>query len=97
MATNVTYDTQVRTFQNWCNKHLDATHQINNLETDFCDGIKLVALVEALAKKKIHGKVKKSSNQIVCYSNVSLGLDFLRESEKLNLVNIGKQIWYCHL
>ena len=97
MATNVTFDTQVRTFQNWCNKHLDATHQINNLETDFCDGIKLVALVEALAKKKVHGKVQKSSNQIVCYSNVSLGLDFLRESEKLNLVNIGKQISYYHL
>ena len=84
-------DTQYRTFKNWCNKHLDATHQtVNNLETDFCDGVRLVALVEALSKKKIPGKVIESQNRIYWHNNVALALDFLKESENLQLINIGK-------
>ena len=89
-------NTQCRTFLNWCNKYLDATHQVNNLQTDFCDGIKLVALVEALAKQEIRGRAITSDNRIFWHANVSLALDFLQESQGLQLVNIGKQnILYC--
>ena len=96
MATSVE-DTQIRTFTNWCNKHLDIKHQkVNNLETDFCDGVRLVALVEALSKKKIPGKVTKSQNRIYWHDNVALALGFLKEQEKLQLVNIGKySLQYC--
>ena len=84
--------TQIRTFENWCNKHLDTKHlKVNNLETDFCDGTRLVALTEALSKKKIPGRVKESPNRIFWHDNVALALDFLKESEKLQLVNIGRQ------
>ena len=93
MATSAE-DTQIRTFTNWCNKHLDTTHQnVSNLETDFCDGVRLVALVEALSKKKIPGKVIKSQNRIYWHDNVALALGFLKESEKLQLVNIGKHVF----
>ena len=84
--------TQIRTFENWCNKHLDTKHlKVNNLETDLCDGVRLVALTEALSKKKIRGRVKESPNRIFWHDNVALALDFLKESEKLQLVNIGRQ------
>ena len=64
--------------------------KVNNSETDFCDGIKFVALVEALSKKKIPGRVKESQNHNFWHDNVAWKLDFLKESEKLQLVNIGK-------
>ena len=75
MATSVD-DTHIRTFKNWNKKHLDATHQVNNLETDLCDGIKLNALVEAFAKKEIPGRVIRSENHIYWQPNVSLAWTF---------------------
>ena len=60
---------------------MDATHQVNNLETDFCDGIKLIALVEALVKEEIPGRVIRSENQIYWQTNVSLALKFLKASD----------------
>ena len=89
-ATNPAEDTQRRTFTNWCNKHLEEVNEtVEDLDTDFSDGLKLIALVEALAKKKIPGKKMKPRNRIHQLNNVSMALQFL-ESEGVSLIAVGK-------
>ena len=63
--------------------------KVNNLETEFFDGIMPITVVEALSTEKIPGRVKESQNHIFWLDNV-LALDFLQESEKLRPINIGK-------
>jgi filamin len=44
---------QQNTFTRWCNEHLkNANLYIYNLETDLCDGLKLLALLQVLSHKK---------------------------------------------
>ena len=91
-------ETLIRTFTNWCNRHLEATHhKIKDLRTDFCDGVRLVALVEVLSKKQVHGKLIKSENEIYWHDNVAVALQFLKDSENLLLVNIGKVFYNLRL
>ena len=50
---------QKNTFMNWVNLQLQGSgHVVDNFETDFDDGVKLCALVEALQRRKI-GKVSE--------------------------------------
>lgn len=45
---------QQNTFTRWCNEHLRVCKkQLVNLETDFGDGLRLIALVEVLSHKRI--------------------------------------------
>ena len=86
---------QLRTFTRWCNKHLETVgDHIENLFVDLRDGLKLIDLVQVLSRKKISGKRRKSMNKIHWHNNVSMVLQFLEQSEKLKLVNIGKPILF---
>ena len=92
--TNPSDQLQLRTFTRWCNKHLETVgDHIDNLFLDLRDGLKLVALVQVISKKKISGNVRKSKNRIHWLNNVSMVLQFLDE-ENLKLVNIGKSILF---
>ena len=74
---------QRNTFTRWCNvalKHTDTL--VTNIFTDFCDGLKLIALLETLSGKKAPGKVYKSITWVSSLhqiANIKVALKFLDE------------------
>ncbi|XP_072027710.1 uncharacterized protein [Amphiura filiformis] len=90
-GTSYTEETQLQAFRNWCNKHLETVDEhIDNLETDLSDGLKLITLVEVLSKKKVPGNRWEPTNAIRKLSMVSKALEFLQETEHVDLIGIGK-------
>ena len=84
---------QKNTFTRWCNEHLKSVNLfIYDLETDLCDGLKLIALLQNLAHKKIGRYNKKPSFPPQKRENVAIALKFI-ENEKIKLVNIGKFVF----
>lgn len=81
---------QQRTFTRWCNEHLKVANiVIYDLETDLCDGIKLIVLLEVLAHKRVGKYNKKPNFKSQKMENVAIALKFI-ENENIKLVNIGK-------
>jgi len=79
---------QENTFTRWVNEHLrQANTSINDLETDFSNGLKLIALLEVLSGKKMPRHNKKPTFRSQKLENVSIALNFL-EAEGVTLVNI---------
>ena len=80
---------QQNTFTRWANQHIkQAKENITDLETDLSDGLKLIALLEVLAEKRIHTRYnKKPKIRSQKLENVSLALEFL-EREGIVLINI---------
>merc|ERR1711879_277682 len=69
---------QENTFTRWVNEHLrQAETSINDLETDFSNGLKLIALLEVLSGKKMPKYNKKTSFRSQKLENVSIALKFL--------------------
>lgn len=66
------------------NKH------IGDLATDFSDGIRLIALVEVLSGKKLPNYNKRPKVRAQQIENVNIALQFLKNQEKIRIVNIGK-------
>ncbi|XP_012941870.1 filamin-B isoform X2 [Aplysia californica] len=84
---------QHKTFVNWANEQLslgktEGNRSVENLGTDFCDGVNLVALVEALQFKKIGKVYSRPTSQIQMLQNVTLALHAVEE-DHVKLVNIG--------
>ena len=79
---------QQNTFTRWVNRHLKkANSHIENLETDFSDGLKLIALVEVLSHKEVPSHNKRPKIRMQQLENVSIALEFL-EKEGVVLVSI---------
>ncbi|XP_057297037.1 filamin-B-like isoform X3 [Hydractinia symbiolongicarpus] len=79
---------QQNTFTRWCNEHLKCVNlYIHNLETDLCDGLKLIALLQVLSHKKIARYNKKPTFRPQKIENVAIALKFI-EDEQIKLVNI---------
>jgi len=79
---------QQNTFTRWCNEHLKVVNQyIYNLETDLCDGLKMIALLEVLAHKRVGKHNKKPTFKSQRMENISIALRFI-ELENIRLVNI---------
>jgi filamin len=79
---------QENTFTRWVNEHLrQADTSINDLETDFSNGLKLISLLEVLSGKKMPRYNKKPNFRSQKLENVSIALNFL-EAEGITLVNI---------
>ncbi|KAL8618839.1 hypothetical protein ACOMHN_000846 [Nucella lapillus] len=84
-------DIQKKTFANWCNEQLSAGgRSVQDLDTDFCDGVKLVALIEALQFRKIGRVYKKPVSRIQMLQNVALAIQAIRD-DHIRLVNIGTE------
>ena len=66
--------------------------EIENLETDLADGTRLVALVEALQKRKLRHN-KRPLNQHHELENISIAIDAIKE-DGIKLVNIGRNKYY---
>ncbi|XP_052782303.1 filamin-B-like isoform X2 [Mya arenaria] len=80
---------QETTFRNWCNEQLRVSgRSIGNLLTDLCDGVCLVALVEALQLRKIGKVYTKPTSKIQQLQNASLALKAIAD-DNVKLVNVG--------
>lgn len=81
---------QEKTFTNWINEQLKVSGRaIQNIATDLCDGVHLVALVEALQFRKIGKVYTKATSKIQMLQNVSLALKAVTD-DHVKLVNVGK-------
>lgn len=82
---------QQNTFTRWANEHLKTVEKhIGNLETDLCDGLRLITLIEVLSGKRLPKHNKKPSFRSQKLENVSVALKFLQEDEGIRIVNIGE-------
>lgn len=82
---------QQNTFTRWANEHLKtANSSIENLETDFSDGLRLVALVEVLSQKHLPKHNRNPTFRTQKLENVSIALIFLQGEEGIKIVNIGE-------
>lgn len=81
---------QKKTFTRWCNEHLKKQGMaIDDLATDFSDGIKLIVLLEVLSGKRLGRYSKKPRVHAQKMENVEMALDFIMKKERIRLVNIG--------
>ena len=82
---------QQNTFTRWANEHLKSVQKhIGNLETDLSDGLRLIALIEVLAGKRLPKHNKRPNFRSQKLENVSVALQFLERTENIRIVNIGK-------
>ncbi|XP_069103934.1 filamin-A-like [Argopecten irradians] len=79
------------TFTNWVNEQLKSKgSEIHDLRTDFADGVKLVALVEALKRQKLPGTVSKPSNQYEKLQNITVALEGIA-ADNVRIINIDSK------
>ncbi len=79
---------QHHTFRNWVNDMLKETgFQVHDLSTDLCDGVRLVALIEVLQKRKLRNVVRPV-NQHQMLENATTALNAIT-ADGIKLVNIG--------
>lgn len=84
---------QANTFRNWVNEHLKTVSMaVRDLATDFCDGTKLVALIEVLQKRPLR-HIKRPANPHQYLENVTAALNAVAE-DGVKLVNIGRSSFY---
>jgi len=81
---------QKKTFTAWCNSHLRKVGtQIDNIEEDFRDGLKLMLLLEVIAGETL-AKPDKGRMRFHKIANVNKALLFI-ESKGVKLVSIGAE------
>lgn len=81
---------QQNTFTRWANEHLKTVNKyIACLESDLCDGLRLLALVEVLSGKKMPRYNARPTMKAQKLNNVDTALRFLADEEKIKLVNIS--------
>ena len=86
---------QRSTFTNWVQDQLsDQDVTVTDIRTDFCDGTRLCALMEALRNRRILHVMKKPVNQHQCLDNINLALRAMQEDD-IKLVNIGRFCFEC--
>uniref|UniRef100_A0A671WGI7 Actinin alpha 4 n=1 Tax=Sparus aurata TaxID=8175 RepID=A0A671WGI7_SPAAU len=79
-----------KTFTAWCNSHLrKAGTQIDNIEEDFRDGLKLMLLLEVISGERLP-KPERGKMRVHKINNVNKALDFIA-SKGVKLVSIGAE------
>ncbi|XP_022101220.1 filamin-C-like isoform X6 [Acanthaster planci] len=79
---------QKNTFTRWCNEHLKcANKHIADLDFDFSDGIRLIALLQVLSQKKVPKHNPKPTFRSQKLENVSVAMKFM-EDQNIKIVNI---------
>uniref|UniRef100_A0A672QJW0 Calponin-homology (CH) domain-containing protein n=1 Tax=Sinocyclocheilus grahami TaxID=75366 RepID=A0A672QJW0_SINGR len=86
---------QRKTFTAWCNSHLrKAGTQIENIEEDFRNGLKLMLLLEVISGERLP-KPDRGKMRFHKIANVNKALDFIT-SKGVKLVSIGAEgMLYC--
>uniref|UniRef100_A0A8C8SAA8 Actinin alpha 2 n=1 Tax=Pelusios castaneus TaxID=367368 RepID=A0A8C8SAA8_9SAUR len=81
---------QRKTFTAWCNSHLrKAGTQIENIEEDFRNGLKLMLLLEVISGERLP-KPDRGKMRFHKIANVNKALDFIA-SKGVKLVSIGAE------
>lgn len=81
---------QRKTFTAWCNSHLrKAGTQIDNIDEDFRDGLKLMLLLEVISGERLP-KPERGKMRVHKINNVNKALDFIA-SKGVKLVSIGAE------
>ncbi|KAJ3591079.1 hypothetical protein NHX12_009026 [Muraenolepis orangiensis] len=81
---------QRKTFTAWCNSHLrKAGTQIESIEEDFRDGLKLMLLLEVISGERLP-KPERGKMRVHKINNVNKALDFIA-SKGVKLVSIGAE------
>ncbi|XP_032870139.1 alpha-actinin-4 isoform X3 [Amblyraja radiata] len=81
---------QRKTFTAWCNSHLrKAGTQIEVIEEDFRDGLKLMLLLEVISGERLP-KPERGKMRVHKINNVNKALDFIA-SKGVKLVSIGAE------
>ncbi|CAB1330464.1 unnamed protein product, partial [Coregonus sp. 'balchen'] len=81
---------QHQTFTAWCNSHLrKAGTQIENIEEDFRDGLKLMLLLEVISGERL-AKPERGKMRVHKISNVNKALHYIT-SKGVKLVSIGAE------
>ncbi|KFO56419.1 Alpha-actinin-4, partial [Corvus brachyrhynchos] len=79
-----------QTFTAWCNSHLrKAGTQIENIDEDFRDGLKLMLLLEVISGERLP-KPERGKMRVHKINNVNKALDFIA-SKGVKLVSIGAE------
>ncbi|KAM6289231.1 LOW QUALITY PROTEIN: alpha-actinin-4-like, partial [Aegotheles albertisi] len=79
------------TFTAWCNSHLrKAGTQIENIDEDFRDGLKLMLLLEVISGERLP-KPERGKMRVHKINNVNKALDFIAASKGVKLVSIGAE------
>eukprot|EP00008_Paramoeba_atlantica_P014799 CAMPEP_0201477146 /NCGR_PEP_ID=MMETSP0151_2-20130828/2224_1 /ASSEMBLY_ACC=CAM_ASM_000257 /TAXON_ID=200890 /ORGANISM="Paramoeba atlantica, Strain 621/1 / CCAP 1560/9" /LENGTH=642 /DNA_ID=CAMNT_0047857771 /DNA_START=42 /DNA_END=1971 /DNA_ORIENTATION=- len=83
-------DIQEKAFTRWANNHLEERGLwVDNLKTDFCNGVNLINLIEIISHpKKFERWNRHPRIPIQKTENVNIALEFLK-NEGIKLVNIG--------
>uniref|UniRef100_A0A671M560 Calponin-homology (CH) domain-containing protein n=2 Tax=Sinocyclocheilus TaxID=75365 RepID=A0A671M560_9TELE len=85
---------QRKTFTAWCNSHLrKAGTQIENIEEDFRNGLKLMLLLEVISGERLP-KPDRGKMRFHKIANVNKALDFIT-SKGVKLVSIGAEGINC--
>uniref|UniRef100_A0A8C7FBJ4 Actinin, alpha 1 n=1 Tax=Oncorhynchus kisutch TaxID=8019 RepID=A0A8C7FBJ4_ONCKI len=80
----------LQTFTAWCNSHLrKAGTQIENIEEDFRDGLKLMLLLEVISGERL-AKPERGKMRVHKISNVNKALHYIT-SKGVKLVSIGAE------
>lgn len=81
---------QRKTFTAWCNSHLrKAGTQIENIEEDFRNGLKLMLLLEVISGERLP-KPDRGKMRFHKIANVNKALDYIA-SKGVKLVSIGAE------
>ncbi|XP_041733568.1 alpha-actinin-4 isoform X3 [Coregonus clupeaformis] len=81
---------QRKTFTAWCNSHLrKAGTQIENIEVDFRDGLKLMLLLEVISGERLP-KPERGKMRVHKINNVNKALDYIA-GKGVKLVSIGAE------
>ncbi|KAI1720497.1 spectrin repeat domain-containing protein [Ditylenchus destructor] len=81
---------QKKTFTKWCNSYLNkARLEINDLFTDFGDGILLMKFLEIISGEKL-GKPNRGRMRVQKIENLNRCLEFLKH-KRIQLENIGAE------
>ena len=71
---------QIKSFTTWCNLHLvKVGMEINNLQTDFADGLRLINLVEIIADETLGKYNKKPMSKFQKVENLNIALHYIND------------------
>jgi len=86
-------EAQKKTFCGWVNMHLSKNNnRVQDLQTDFCDGVKLIALLEILNGKKIEGRYYRNpKSKPYKIDNVNFALSFITDTLKIKLISCSAE------
>ena len=90
---------QKATFTKWIKKVLKGvshTYRGDDIQTDFRDGLALIALLETISNKKVHSNVgrinKNPTNQYQMRENLDICLEFMKDQNFSLVHDISKYI-----